>query len=114
MHFGGFYASVGWFLSGESRPYDRTHGTFDRVVPKQNFNFGKGGWGAWEIVGRYSSVDLSSGNIRGGRLGMFMVGMNWYLHSHVKWRFDYGSGRVTDRSPDGRLNIFQTRLEVDF
>jgi hypothetical protein len=35
-------------------------------------------------------------------------------HSHVEWRFDYGFGPVSGRTPDGNLNIFQTRVEVDF
>jgi hypothetical protein len=45
---------------------------------------------------------------------MLMGGLNWYLHSHVKWRFDYGFGHVSGRTPEGDLNVFQTRVEVDF
>jgi phosphate-selective porin OprO/OprP len=114
VNFGGFYGSASWFLTGESRPYDRKKGTFGRVLPKRNFNPARGGWGAWEIAGRYSFVDLNSGGIQGGRLGMLMAGVNWYLHSHVKWRFDYGFGRVSGRDSDGDLNAFQTRMEIDF
>jgi hypothetical protein len=44
---------------------------------------------------------------------MLVAGVNWYLHSHVKWRFDYGFGRVSGRSPEGYINLFETRLEVD-
>lgn len=84
------------------------------MVPKRNFSFGKGGWGAWEIAGRFSFLDLNSGDVHGGRLSMLTAGVNWYLHSHVKWRFDYGFGHVTGRQPEGNLNIFQTRMEVDF
>jgi phosphate-selective porin OprO/OprP len=112
--FGGFYVSASWFLTGESRPYDLSQGTFARVIPKHNFNWGKGGWGAWEIAGRYSFVNLNSGDIEGGRMSMLMGEVNWYLHSHVKWRFNYGFGHVAGRQPDGNLNIFQTRVEVDF
>jgi phosphate-selective porin OprO and OprP len=114
LNFDGFYASAGWFLTGESRPYNRADGTFARVIPKHNFNWGQGGWGAWEIAGRYSFVNLSSGDLHGGRIGMFMVGLNWHLHSHVKWRFDYGFGHVSDHQPAGNINIFQTRVEIDF
>ncbi len=114
LNFEGFYASASWFLTGESRPYNTTDGTFGRVVPKSDFKWGKGGWGAWEIAGRYSWVNLNSGDINGGRFGMFMVGLNWYLHSHIKWRFDYGFGHVSDHSPEGNLNVFQTRVEIDF
>jgi len=114
LNFDGFYVSAGWFLTGDSRPYDRIQGVFGRVVPRSNFDFGHGGWGAWEIVGRYSFVNLNSGDIAGGRLSIIMAGVNWYLHSHVKWRFDYGFGQVSGRTPEGNLNIFQTRVEVDF
>lgn len=114
LHFHGLYASAGWFLTGESRPYSRPEGTFGRVMPRRNFNWGRGGWGAWEIAGRYSFVNLNSGAIAGGRLSMLMVGLNWYLHPHVKWRFDYGFGSVSGRDPAGNLNLFQTRVELDF
>jgi phosphate-selective porin OprO/OprP len=112
--FDGVYATASWFLTGESRPYDRTTGAFGRVLPKRNFDFFHGGWGAWEIASRYSYTDLASGDIHGGRLSILMSGLNWYLHSHVKWRFDYGFGHVSGRQPEGNLNIFQTRIEFDF
>jgi phosphate-selective porin OprO and OprP len=112
--FHGFYSSVSWFLTGESRPYDPTAGAFGRVIPKRNFDFGHGGWGAWEVAGRYSYTDLNSGDINGGKLSMLMTGVNWYLHSHLKWRFDYGFGHITERKPEGNLNVFQTRVEIDF
>ena len=101
-------------FTGESRPYDRTEGRFGRVLPRHNFNWGKGGWGAWELAGRYSLVNLNSADVHGGRLSMLMAGVNWYLHPHVKWRFNYGFGHVSGRSPEGNLNIFETRLEMDF
>ncbi len=112
--FQGLYASASWFLTGESRPYDRTQGAFGRVIPKRNFDPGHGGWGAWEIAGRYSYTDLDSGNVQGGRLSMLMAGVNWYLHSHLKWRFEYGFGHIANRQPAGNLSVFQTRMEVDF
>ena len=112
--FNGFYASASWFLTGESRPYDRTVGAFGRVIPKRNFDFGHGGSGAWEIAARYSFVNLDSGDIHGGRLSMLMAGLNWYLHSNIKWRFDYGFGHVSGRQPEGNINLFQTRVEIDF
>ena len=84
------------------------------MIPKRNFDFGHGGWGAWEIASRYSYANLDSADVNGGRLRMIMAGVNWYLHSHLKWRFEYGFGHVSDRQPSGNLNIFQTRVEVDF
>jgi phosphate-selective porin OprO/OprP len=112
--FHGFYASASWFLTGESRPYDRRQGIFTRVSPKRPFRFDGAGWGAWEIAGRCSHVNLNSAAVAGGRLLMLMAGVNWYPHSHIKWRFDYGFGEVSGRDPQGTMNYFQTRVEVDF
>ena len=69
---------------------------------------------AWEVAARYSDVNLSSGIVRGGRLGMAMAEVNWYLHPNIKWRFNYGFGHLSDRNPSGNFNVFQTRIEVDF
>ncbi len=112
--FDGFYASASWFLTGESRSYDAAEGMFGRVIPNHPFDWGRGGWGAWEVAARYSQVDLDDAGVHGGRLGMWMLGANWYPHSHVKWRFDYGIGQVEGPSNDGRLQVFATRFEMDF
>ena len=114
LGFTGLYGSASWFLTGETRRYDRIDGDFARVIPRHNFDWGRGGWGAVEVAGRYSFVNLNSGDVRGGRLGMLMAGVNWYPHSHIRWKFDYGFGHVSEHSPRGNINVFQTRMEVDF
>jgi phosphate-selective porin OprO/OprP len=112
--FDGAYATVGWFLTGETRPYDRQNACFSRVIPRHDFNWHRGGWGAWEVDARGSLVSLNSADIHGGRLSMLMTGINWYLNPNLKWRFEYGFGHVTEKQPAGNLNLFQTRVEVDF
>lgn len=109
----GYYVSAGWFLTGETRPYDTAEGVFARVIPRRNFD-GAGGWGAWELGARYSYVNLNSADVQGGRLSMLMAGVNWYAHSHVKCRFNYGYGQVSGRDPEGDMHIFETRVEIDF
>ncbi len=114
LDFNGFYASASYFLTGETRPYRRETGDFGRVIPKKNFDWGHGGWGAWEVAARLSYVDLNSENINGGRLGMLMTGINWYMHPHVKWRLNIGCGRVSSHNPDGNIFLAETRFEFDF
>ncbi len=50
----GAYAQVGYFLTGEHRPYDRKAGAIDRVIPKRNLKFASGsdcetGWGPGKL-----------------------------------------------------------------
>jgi phosphate-selective porin len=63
-------------LTGESRPYDQENGEFKRLIPRRNFNFGKGGaWGAFEKsppAGRNTDLDGTdrfTGAPRTGKLG---------------------------------------------
>ena len=115
LHFGGGYAEVSWYLTGESRPYDRAEGRFKRLIPRRNFSFGRGGgWGALEVAARFSHTDLSDGAVQGGRLDLLMTGVNWYLHPHVRWLFNGGVGRVGGGLNNGDIFIFQTRVGVDF
>ncbi|QDT93638.1 Porin O precursor [Gimesia algae] len=63
--FSGAYAQAGYFLTGESRAYNRKAGVFGRVVPLDPYNR-NGGCGAWEIAGRWSYIDLNNKSIQGG------------------------------------------------
>ncbi len=54
--FSGYYVQGGYFLTGESRGYKGT--SFDRTKVKSDF-LDEGGWGAWEVLARYSSLDLN-------------------------------------------------------
>jgi phosphate-selective porin OprO/OprP len=115
LNFWGFYAAASWYVTGESRLYDRESGEFKRLIPLRNFNFGKGGaWGAVELGWRFSYTDLDDADVRGGRISILMGEMNWYLHSHVRWMFNAGSGHLSGGALDGRFVLFQTRIGVDF
>lgn len=114
LNFPGFYACASWYVTGESRPYDRASGYFNRLVPRRNFDFGRNGaWGAVEIAARCSYTDLTDRQVYGGRIGLLMGEVNWYLHSHVRWMFNAGGGQVSGGPFDGRLLLFQTRIGVD-
>ncbi len=51
------YAELGYFFTGEARGYNPATARWDRV--KVNNPFDKGGWGAWQLVGRFDYLDLS-------------------------------------------------------
>jgi phosphate-selective porin OprO/OprP len=116
VRFGGGYVSASYFLTGESRPYDRSAGLFGRLKPLRPLSFRGDGWGAWELVARYSSLDLDDGSIRGGTQKIITLGTNWYWNPYVKMRFNYGRAAIDlpRNEGDGRLHIFQGRFELDF
>ena len=84
----GFYTSAGWFITGETRPYDEKKGTWNRVIPKANFLNG-GGMGALEVAARYDLMDMNTKHINGGALDIFTLGFNWYLTPRVRLMTDW-------------------------
>jgi phosphate-selective porin OprO/OprP len=119
LAFSGAYAQAGYFLTGETRPYNRAAGTFGRVVPIAAF--GPCGQGAWEVAARWSYIDLNDENIQGGKLNDATVGLNWYLNRYTKFQFNYihafldsssaENGPIVD---DSNADIIAFRAQLDF
>lgn len=91
--------------------------SFKGVKPKNDFDLDKGGWGAWELVGRYSEINLDEDTFK-NRLGQYagenlantgttnngafadgtlsaksakswIAGVNWYLNTNAKVAVNY-------------------------
>lgn len=113
LSFGGAYAYAGYFLTGEVRPYNRRNGVFGRVKPLRNA--GACGWGAWELAGRWSYIDLNDANIVGRRLNDLTAGINWYLNPRTKVQFNYIHAFLVDPvTAESNANVFALRGQVDF
>ena len=58
--YNGWYVDASWYLTGETRNYEAAEGEFGRTKVKNPvFMTVSGGWGAWQIAGRYDVIDLS-------------------------------------------------------
>jgi len=82
--------AAGYVLTGEDSSYAG-------VVPKTNFDFANGTWGAFEVAARYANLkiddaafplyaSLASNADEATSLGL---GLNWYLSKSVRLTFDY-------------------------
>ncbi len=122
IQYDGFYVFGSFFLTGENRPYKTSSGAFDRVKPRNNFDW-KGGYGALELAARYSMLDLNDEDMNGGELSNFTFGVNWYLNPNVRFMLNYVramldeddcyyKGDMGDHCGDA--DIVQARFQVDF
>ena len=101
---------VSYFLTGESRPYNTNTGIFGFVpVKKPVF---KGGPGAWEVLVRYSNLDLDAGTLNGGKFWRITPMINWYLSKEVRLELAYGYGVLDRFNLKGATQFFQSRIQL--
>ena len=109
----GWYVQASWILTGEQKPYSVANGAFTAPKVLHPFNFGEdAGWGAFELAGRFSDLNLNShaldtSNVitawtgaanrthtffnteRGGDQRILTAELNWYPNNFVKFGFAY-------------------------
>ncbi len=103
LQFSGGYAEASWVITGEPRRYVNSGAAFGSPHPAQPFTFRDGrfgGFGAFEAVARYSTIDLndrvtrgrsaaSTGGVYGGSQDIYAVGLNWYPNDQFRFMLDY-------------------------
>ncbi len=109
-YFWGWYIQIGHFFTGEHRTYDNWNGAFEPVVPKTNFLKYEGA-GALELVGRYSTLDLTDASNVGGALSVISFAGNWYMAPHVRVIVEYSLSRLEGA---GGARGVAFRFQADF
>ncbi|MEA2756896.1 MAG: phosphate-selective porin OprO and OprP [Aliidongia sp.] len=109
--FDGGYGEASWTVTGESRKYNPATGSYSGIVPDHPFSISRGGWGAWEIAARISTVSLVDNFIAGkslasqpsavdgGRQTNFTLGLNWYVNSNMRYMLDWVHGGFDRANP---------------
>lgn len=110
----GYYVEAGYFITGETRPYKRASGVFDRLVPLESYT--DGGSGALEVAARYSSLDLTDDAVIGGEEDNITVAVNWYLNPNLRAGINYVMGNVDLGAglDDEDLSALLTRIELNW
>ena len=103
LKFQGGYAQAGYVLTGEGRTYNAGNAAYNGVKPAHPFSLDGGGWGAWEIAGRFSTIDLndqiaSANGVAGGRQNVYTLALNWYVNGNVRFMLDYLHGTVSKQT----------------
>jgi phosphate-selective porin OprO and OprP len=126
LKFDGAYAQASLVLTGETHPYIPAHAAYGGITPANPFSLSAGGWGAWEIAGRISTVNLNdqlgtATGVAGGRQTIYTAALNWYVNSNVRFMFDYLHGNIakqvspTDSGDAGaKFDAVAMRTQVAF
>lgn len=118
-----WYVQASWFPTGEQKPYSAVTGAFTAPKVLRPFGFGDdAGWGALELAGRFSDLNLNShvgdtSNVvtawttpttrtftffnteRGGDQRVLTAELNWYPNNFVKFGFSYQLIQVSRLQP---------------
>ncbi len=126
VKFNGGYAQASYVLTGETHKYNPGSASYGGIAPANPFSPTGGGWGAWEIGGRVSLMDLNNelgtaNGVAGGKQLVYTVALNWYVNRNVRFMFDYLHGDITKQvSPTNfgdvgsKFNAFAMRTQVAF
>ena len=121
--------AASWVLTGEDA-------SFNGVVPQRPFDIANGQWGAFQIVGRYTALDIddeafpifSNPNFSAASASGWSAGINWYLNRNIRLnasytytKFEGGGGvgvgggtvapAIVTRQPE---QVFFTRVQLSF
>lgn len=92
----GGYLTAGYVLTGEDWELNAS------VKPKRDFDPSKGGWGAFQLVGRYQFIETDDNLIKNGfaagtdRAQTYTLGLNWYWNRHVRFQLNYSYSLFDD------------------
>ena len=72
--------------------------------------------GAWEVLARYSTVNLNDADINGGKEHDATLGLNWYLNSHITFlvNYVYAMAKPGSNGKDDNINSVAARMQVVF
>ncbi len=108
--FTGGYVEAGVFLTDDARRYNAATAAFDGPSVNHSLHPSSGSWGAWELVARYSDINLNyhagalgtapvADAIRGGDQKIWTAGLNWYLNPAMRLMLDYEHVQIDRLSP---------------
>ena len=125
--FSGWYLEGGVSLTGETRVYNTKTAAFDGVIPTANFDPSNGHWGAFEVVARYSTLDLNYhadaalavDRVRGGQQDILSLGLDWQLNPAVRFVFEGQNVKIDRLNSSGvqmgqKYNSFAVRSQFGF
>ena len=109
--FDGGYIEGSWIMTGEQRKYLPATGAYTNPVPDHPLApwDDMWGYGAFELVGRYSTINLNdhftpgvapaatSNAVGGGKQTVYALGVNWYPNSNVRFMLDFLHGDINKK-----------------
>jgi phosphate-selective porin OprO and OprP len=111
--FSGWYAQAGWTLLGTPRRWEADTASWAAPSPRDRFSPAQGHWGALELGARFSTADLNSAGIEGGRQTVWSAAVNWWPTEATRTTLEWIHADVS--GPDAHhFQAIMLRLQIYF
>ena len=90
------------------RGYNKRSGLVNRLKVANEVK--SGGWGAWEVYSRWSTVDMTDQNVDGGEMNTLSLGLNWWPISSIQANVNYRYSTLDRFGQQGFNHGLVTRL----
>jgi phosphate-selective porin OprO/OprP len=113
--------SGSWILTGESASYQ------GGVIPRHPFNPADGGWGAFQVVGRFAQLNVdhdafpifANPATSASGASAWAAGINWYLNQNVRVNLSFSHTWFTGSASANPVtardeNVLFTRMQLAF
>lgn len=119
LHNSAWEVSGGWVITGEKASYQG-------VTPRHPFSVESGGWGAWQVAGRYGRLNVDEGafptfasaTASASRAEAWSVGLNWYLNADLRANLSFArttfAGGPANPATKGPEEVLFTRVQLAF
>ncbi len=121
--FNGGYVEASYSFGGQ-RKYRPATGSYTGVIPDKPLAWGTDGFGAVELAGRFSIVDLNSGGLQqlvkagtgytaytGSEQTSYGAGINWYPNTNMRFMLDYEHVVVSNPATFGGPSVTGTKVD---
>ena len=113
--FSGGYVQAAFTVLGQPRAWSEAlNGVWTVPSASGGFHPRAGQWGAVEVAARYSTISLDSGDIRGGRQGIWTAGVNWWPLPPVRLTAEFVHADVSGGHSPRTANAVAGRLQLHF
>ena len=114
LFFSGWYAQAAYALAGTPRRWKPDAAAWGSPKPSSGFDPAHGAWGALEVGGRFSTADLDSGDVRGGRQRTWTTGISWYPADPLRFSLQYQHADVAGGAAPRSLDAVAVRAQLKF
>jgi len=114
LFFSGWYAQAAYTLLGTPRRWKSDTAAWGSPKPDRGFDPAHGAWGALDVGARFSTANLNSGDVHGGRQRVWTAGVSWYPIDPLRFVLQYQHANIAGGAAPRSFDAVAARGQLRF